>query len=234
VTEPSTHTEIDAVYRATVGAALCVIAVSAAGTGQGVSTLALALARRAAAGGRKTLLVELTTRGSAAAERLGAPRRDWSEAPGSAAAAQFDLGDGLTALPAPSLGRPPPLLREKNTLLGLRQSWLERFDLVILDLPPVLSANPHDIDAITAGSVADGVILSVMTRVTREADLIETVAQLRHGGIEILGVVANDRENPSLGDEIARELGRLRRVLPGPVRWLQRWVLSRKLLRRRL
>lgn len=234
MTLPATYSEIDAVYRATFGAQLRMIAVTAAGTGQGVSTLALALARRAAAGGRRTLLVELTTRGSAAAERLGAPRRDWSETPESVAAALTDLGDGLTALPAPSLGRPPPLLREKETLRALREAWLARFDLVILDLPPVLSANPHDIDAITAGGVADGVILSVMTRVTREADLIEAVAQLRHARIEILGVVANDRENPTLGDEIARELGRLRPLLPGPVRRLQRWVLGRKALQRRL
>ena len=234
MTLPATHVEIDAVYRATFGAALRVIAVTAAGPGQGASTLALALARRAAAGGRTALLVELTTRGSATAERLGVPRRDWTEAPESIAAAFTDLGGGLTVLPAPSLGRPPPLLREKDTLRALREAWLARFDVLILDLPPILSANPHDIDAITAGSVADGVILSVMTRVTREAELIEAVAQLRHAEIEILGVVANDRENPTLGDEIARELGRLQRLLPGPVRRLQRWILRRKLLRRRL
>lgn len=234
MTVPASLSEIDAVYRATLGAACRVIAVTAPATGQGASTLALALARRAAAGGRATLLVELTTRGSAAAERLGAPRRDWGASPESAAAALADLGDGLTALPAPSLGRPPPLLREKDTLRALREAWLARFDLVILDLPPVLSANPHDIDPITAASVADGAILSVMTRVTREADLIEAVEQLRHAEIAILGVVANDRENPTLAEEIARELGRLRRVLPGPVRRLQAWILSRRMLRRRL
>jgi Mrp family chromosome partitioning ATPase len=126
------------------------------------------------------------------------------------------------------------MLREKDTLATLRDRWLERFDVVILDLPPVLSANPHDIDAITAGSIADGVIVSVMTRVTREAELIEAVDQLRRAEIEIVGVVANDRENPTLGDEMAREIGRLRRVFPWPVRRLQRWLLSRKSLNRRL
>jgi Mrp family chromosome partitioning ATPase len=234
MTVPATYTEIDSVYRATFGADLKVVAVTAAGAGQGASTLALALARRAATGGKAALLVELTTRGSAVVDRFGLDRRDWSADPKTAEAATVDLGGGLCALPAPSLGRPPPLLREADSLKALRAAWLERFDLVVLDLPPVLSANPHDIDAITAGGVADGVVLSVMTRVTREAELIEATDQLRRAGIDLLGIVANDRENPTLGDEIARELGRLRRFAPWPIRRLQRWVLSRRSLRRRL
>jgi Mrp family chromosome partitioning ATPase len=234
MTVPAPYSEVDAVYRASFGSALRVVAVTAAGVGQGVSTLAMALARRAAAGGKSALIVELTTRGSALAERFEAPRRDWGDGPESMTAALREIGPGITGLPSPSLGRPPPMLREKDTLAALRDEWLKRFDVIILDLPPVLSANPHDIDAITAGGVADGVILSVMTRVTREAELIEAVDQLRRAEIDVLGVVANDRENPTLGDEMAREIGRLRRVLPWPVRRIQEWLLSRRSLNRRL
>lgn len=234
MTLPATYSEIDSVYRATFGAALRVVAVTAAGPGHGASTLALGLARRAAAGGKAALLVELTTRGSAVVERFGLDRRDWGADPEDAAAAMVDLGGGLAALPAPSLGRPPPLLREVDALKALREAWLTQFELVVIDLPPVLSTNPHEIDPITAGGVSDGVVLSVMTRVTRESELIEATDQLRHAGIDLLGIVANDRENPTLGDEIAREVGRFSRIAPGAIRRLQRWVLSRRSLGRRL
>jgi Mrp family chromosome partitioning ATPase len=231
---PAQHRELDAVYRAAFGGDLRVIAVTAPERGQGTSTLALALAERAAASGRSTLLVELTTRVSAVAERLGVVRRDWDERPDCAAAAIVPLAERLAVLPAPSLGRPAPLLREAAGLRLLRADWLARFDFVILDLAPVLSTDRDDIDAAMAAGVADGAILSLMTRVATETALIRSVDLLRRADVELLGVVANDRDNPTLGDEIAREIGRLRRLAPRPVARLQRWVRGRRLLQRRL
>lgn len=231
---PAQHRELDAVYRAAFGRDLRVIAVTAPERGQGTSTLALALAERAAASGRSTLLVELTTRVSAVADRLGVRRADWDERPERAAAAIVQVAERLAVLPAPSLGRPAPLLREAAGLRRLREDWLARFDFVILDLAPVLSTDRDDIDAAMAAGVADGAILSLMTRVATETALIRSVDLLRRAEVELLGVVVNDRDNPTLGDEIAREIGRLRRLAPGPVARLQRWVRGRRLLQRRL
>lgn len=231
---PSQQVDLDAVYRATVGADLRTVAVAAPAAGQGASTLALALASRAAGASRSTLLVELTTRGSAVTERFGTPRAGWDQRPESAAAAIVSLGPDLSALPSPSLGRPAPLLREAAALRLLREDWLARFQLVILDLPPVLSANPHDIDAITAASVADGVIVSVLARVTTEAELIKATEQLRRADVPVLGAVVNDRDNPTLGDEIAREMGRIESLAPVLISRLADWVRSRQALQRRL
>lgn len=226
--------DLDAVWRATFGTGLRMLAITAAAEHEGTSTLALTLARRGAAARRRTLLVELTTRGSALADGHGLDRQDWSEAEGSADAAMRAFGEGLTVLPAPSLGRPSPALREVETLRALRARWLDRFDLVVLDLPPLLAADPHDMDPVTAASVADGTVLSVMARVTRETALIGAADLLRRAGVSVLGAVVNDRDNPTLADEMAREAGRLAPLAPGMVRRLQDWLRRRKTLRGRL
>ncbi|MGF1563550.1 MAG: hypothetical protein ACFB3T_15380 [Geminicoccaceae bacterium] len=230
---PAQYHEVDAVYRATIGNDLRAIGVTAPREGHGVSTLAMALAERSALADRSTLLVELTTRASALTERHGVSRQDWTDAPGSAAQAWHTLRPGLTGLPSPSLSRPTPLLRERAVLARLRDEWLERFDLIIYDLPPVLATSQRQIDPLVAAANCNGVIISVTTRLTTEADLIACVDQLRRADAELLGIVVNDRENPALADEVARELGRLKRLHPGLIGRLQRWVRKRAFLHKR-
>ncbi len=80
-----------------------------------------------------------------------------------------------------------------NLLSGVRMRSLlailkERFDLVILDTPPVLATA----DAGILGSLADGVLLVVRAGQTDRAAAQRATAQLAGSGARVLGVVLND------------------------------------------
>ncbi len=80
-----------------------------------------------------------------------------------------------------------------NLLSGVRMRSLlamlkERFDLVILDTPPVLATA----DAGILGSLADGVLLVVRAGQTDRSAAQRATAQLASSGARVLGVVLND------------------------------------------
>jgi capsular exopolysaccharide synthesis family protein len=80
-----------------------------------------------------------------------------------------------------------------NLLSGMRMRSLlklltERFDLVILDTPPVLATA----DAGILGSLADGVLLVVRAGQTDKAAAQRATAQLAGSGARVMGVVLND------------------------------------------
>lgn len=230
---PSTmQAAIDAVYRVADVASLRSVGVTAPGPGDGATTLAAALALRAAAGERETLIVDL---GGGGASRLWqCPPTPWSNAAGSAEAAMQTVAPALTLLPAPGAGPIPPILRERSVLADLVRRWSERFDAVIVDLPPLEGAASFGADPVSAAQALDGVVISVMVRRTREAALIGTVETLAAAGVRTLGVVANDRDNPTLAAELGREARRLRRFLPALALRVERLVQASPLLSRRL
>ncbi len=80
-----------------------------------------------------------------------------------------------------------------NLLSGVRMRSLlttlkERFDLVILDTPPVLATA----DAGILGSLTDGVLLVVRAGQTDRSAAQRAVAQLGSSGARVFGVVLND------------------------------------------
>jgi capsular exopolysaccharide synthesis family protein len=80
-----------------------------------------------------------------------------------------------------------------NLLSGVRMRSLlkvltERFDLVVLDTPPVLATA----DAGILGSLADGVLLVVRAGQTDKAAAQRATSQLAGSGARVMGVVLND------------------------------------------
>jgi capsular exopolysaccharide synthesis family protein len=80
-----------------------------------------------------------------------------------------------------------------NLLSGVRmRSFLallkERYDLVVLDTPPVLATA----DAGILGSLTDGVLLVVRAGQTDRSAAQRATAQLASSGARVLGVVLND------------------------------------------
>ena len=80
-----------------------------------------------------------------------------------------------------------------NLLSGVRMRSLmavlkERYDLVILDTPPVLATA----DAGILGSLCDGVLLVVRAGQTDKAAAQRATAQLASSGARVMGVVLND------------------------------------------
>jgi Mrp family chromosome partitioning ATPase len=79
---------------------------------------------------------------------------------------------------------------------ALLQTLMQRFDLVILDTPPVLATA----DARILGGLTDGVLLVVRAGQTDRVAAQRAQTQLTQAGAKLLGVVLNDPGGEISGD----------------------------------
>lgn len=220
---PTNYSEVDALYRQIVASGAKRLAVTAAGSGEGVTTTAYALARRATQAGRKVLLIDLNPYRSAFGEILGLGRPDW--APGDLASvdtAISELGSGtLSALPSPDPERVGQSFKEPEIIVQMLDHLALRFDLIVVDLAPVRVRNARNIPPLAVCRAVGSVMFCVMARATSQSDAQEAITAIEDEGATLLGAVINDRNNPSLGEEMERESRRLERVFPRLAAWLQ-------------
>jgi Mrp family chromosome partitioning ATPase len=228
---PLHQSELEQLYLRTVGAGLRSIAVTAPDIGAGVSTIAWGLARRAAAGGRRTLLVEFNSARPMLARQADVRALDWSLHDSSAEGALVPLqGELLTVLPAPLRMSTNLASREKAVIEAALCAWMARFDLVVCDVPSVNGQHPGNLPVHSLCAACDGTLLVVLAGRTRANDLETAANSLAAGGARVCGCVANDRFNPSLARELSRETRRLDRHAPRIARWIRRRIARNELL----
>jgi Mrp family chromosome partitioning ATPase len=162
--------------------------------GEGTSTLARELARRAAARGTSVVLLRLPANGEAAAagDRADATLADdlrdldslvqelWRSRPPEGPA-ELVLGAGAVAA---LRGSRPERERLVRTLKA-------RFDLVWVDAPPVLAAT----ESLLLAPATDGVVLVVEAEATRRPVARAAVERIRDSGAPILGMLFNKRRH---------------------------------------
>ena len=209
---PIHYEELETIYAASLGGDQNTVAVTSADHGEGVSIVAYALARRAAAAGRRTLLVDLNTETSTVASRLGLEEMDWSPSDDSANDSIIHLeGVSLSVLSAPKASANILNARDDAKLKAAMMRWRDQFDCIVLDTSPLTRLNQNNILPDMAASVCDGAIFVVLAGRTPETKVSEAVLRLRSAGANIVGAVINDRHNPGLADELCRETRRLDR-----------------------
>lgn len=226
---PIHHPELEAVFRQTVGKSARTICVTAATLGEGVTTFALALARRGAAGGLKTLFVDADVARGHATSLLGLSPRFWSPSELSPRTVVRVERYGFGVLPAP-IGADPLTFRSRDTLRRMFDAALKDFDLIVVDTTAIGDATDYSIPAEVVAAACDATILVVLANVTSEHLVRMAVSRLAAADARLWGAVMNDRSNPSLADELCRQAGRLAPVAPGLARSLQRLVRSSALL----
>ena len=129
----------------------------------------------------------------------------------------------LWTLDVPSGTRLHALLNDGQRLPEASAQWLADFDSVIFDCPPFETAQPAIYTPLTA-SAAEAVILVTMPGAVARNGLEEVLKWLTESGAVVSALVLNDKFNPTLAQEMIREANRLRRILPGLVRYLTRKV----------
>jgi protein-tyrosine kinase len=212
---PIHYTEIEDIYTRTLGSGVSTLAVAAAEDGEGVSTLSYALARRAAAMGHKTLLVDFNRRMPSVGQRLGIATCEWSPGNPSAQSKIITLSrTGLSVLPASRGGIENLNARETSTLSACFQQWKEQFDFVIADTSPLTIQNQENYPPENVCAACEGTILVVLTGRTSETRVLEACNKLRSSNVNVLGAVLNDRHAPALADELIRETRRLDGTIP--------------------
>ncbi|HEY5789993.1 MAG TPA: capsular biosynthesis protein [Gammaproteobacteria bacterium] len=214
---PIHYAELESIYHRTLARGTRALALTCAAGGEGVTTLARALAERAAAGGRRTLLVDTNLAHPALHGHYGSPREAWSPADYADALHLADV-PGLTLLTAPLDGGEFGF-RDPGALQAALHDWLQSFDVVIADTSPVNRRNRRNIPAEAVCGAFPATLMVVLAAATPESALVEAHQRLAAAGATLAGAVLNDRHLPGLASELCRETRRLDRLLPRTMAW---------------
>ena len=233
---PYHNIEIEQIYSQVFHPPGRAIALCAANAGEGVTSVALALAERNLLAGRKTLIVDLNLYQptlSKVTNIVLLPTPSASRSTILAAPQLISLPDNcrvMTGIPAPEDRNQILKLRQPGTLEHCINSWLQSYDDVIIDTSPLNRVNAGNIPAERVAAACDGAVMVVLANHTNEAMLNSAIDKLGCADAKLLGCVFNDRDNPALTDEIIREAQRLPRWLRRLCRPLITWLSNHPLL----
>jgi Mrp family chromosome partitioning ATPase len=176
-------------------AGLKMLAITGVVRHEGRTTLAITLARSAAAAGMRVVLVDCDFDHPELAQRLGLDiASGWQDvAAGEVALAEVairSLDDGITLLPLTSSGQTARLSLDDPSVRSLLDQCRSRFDLVILDHGPQLQLTR----ATNEKPIVDAAIV-VWDRRTQALDAAQEVARsLQAAGVEAIGIAENFSE----------------------------------------
>lgn len=203
---------VELIYQASVGAGARVVAVIGVEAGDGASSCARALAERSARAPSRTLLVDASD-SPQPVDPSAAPE------PETENIQWFRLGDGEDE---PLRLRSPEMLRRLWT--EAHRDW----ETVVIDCGPAIEDRDYPVPGSLAARSADAVIFVCLGgKSTKE--LIDA-ARAAIGPVNILGIVVNGRDLPTVGSEVAREAHRLKRFFPKFARRLAEWAMQSKIL----
>jgi capsular exopolysaccharide synthesis family protein len=171
-----------------------VIVVTSSVAGEGKSTTAANLAIMLAETGQRILLIEADLRRPRLAEYLGLERAVGLT---NVAAGQVSIDDvlqpwgagGLTVLASGSIPPNPSELLGSHSMRDIISSLRERFEMIIIDTPPLLPVT----DGAVVAAFADGVVVVVRYGKTSRSQLAQSIKALESVDARVLGAVLNMR-----------------------------------------
>lgn len=169
-----------------------IIATTSACPQEGKSCVTVNLAFALAQSGERVLLIDADMRCPTIASKIGI-----ASTPGLSnaligesldAIVQRDvLCENLSVIPAGDVPPNPSELLGSDMMVALLSACAQKYDYVLIDLPPVLAVA----DPIILSPKVDGVIVIVRHARTHRRDLTESVRQLKFANASILGFVYN-------------------------------------------
>ena len=207
---PIHYAEVETIYSQTIGAGYRSIAVTSAVAGEGKTSLAEALVKRAHIVDKKVLLVEMNTFNPVISERLRQLQLYTHQDNQVFAIEQ----QGFSFLPAPQKLKNVLKYRESNLLRTSITQWLNEFDCIVFDTAPLTALNQSNISSEVICEVCDGTVLIVEAGKTPANMIQESIEKLKTKKANLIGSVINDKSNPSLLTEMLRESARLNCFFP--------------------
>lgn len=229
---PPQNMEIERIYSQVLAPGKRAIAITSANSGEGVSSVALAMAQRNLLAGHSTLVVDLNLHRPAFRGvlelPLPAPEAGLLDPP--QLITQQEETVAVLGIPAPARREAVMKLRNPGVLEDCIAGWRQEFDTVIFDTSPVNHINASIIPPERVAAACEGSVLVVLAGHTTEAMVFSAAEKMRAAGAQLLGCVLNDRDNPSLKDELLREVRRLEPRFGRIAGQLGRWIKQNKLL----
>lgn len=169
--------------------------------GDGKTTTAVNLAITVALSGRSVLLIDADMRRANLHKMLGVEREpglaDILTGSRTADVIQSTVVNGLSFLSAGVPSVPPTELLDTERMRQLLETGTERFDVIILDTPPVLATT----DPVVIAPNCDAVLVVASADKTDFRALSQTESTLEAVGVPIGGIIFNryDAEKASIG-----------------------------------
>ena len=108
---------------------------------------------------------------------------------------------------------------------------LSHYDQVIVDLAPMPDIGEAAVPAGIGASACDAVILVCRTYAVTQSEVEQAVKSLADNEAKIAGLVMNDQNAPTVGQELIREFERISWMLPkGVQEFVERKIASTKVL----
>lgn len=169
------------------------LGMAAAASGEGVTTMVLAVARNLADQGRRIVLVDANWSNPQLASSLGLlPQFGWEDTLGGNVPLEEvvieSLGDGLAVLP---VCRPPACTIAPSEVADSLEILAREFDVVLVDLGPLVDVEPEDAASHTVAARMDAVILVQDVRVTTPSRLAEVRRRLAAANVRLSGTIQN-------------------------------------------
>lgn len=204
MTIPATHTEIEQIFIKAELANCQSLCITSTQSGEGATSLAIALTERYLLAGYRTLIVDLNVH-KPSFNSLDIPSLEnnafWLEYTGSRQC--------FTGVPSP-LNAPERLDYKRPGFLKKNiNDWSKNYDRIVIDTSPLLNINKGNIPAQIVATACDQTILTVLAGVTNKHDIAQAMKILTSNKITVLGTVLNTKEQPSLIIELCREVNRL-------------------------
>ncbi len=95
--------------------------------------------------------------------------------------------EGIDLLPSGPVPEDPTKLVESRKIQGILTALIQRYDLVIIDTPPILAVN----DALIIGRLADATVMVMGAGAVSFSAFEHTKDQLDRAGIDLVGIILN-------------------------------------------
>jgi Mrp family chromosome partitioning ATPase len=227
-----TSVEIDRIYSQLSKKDIRSVAITSANSGEGVTSIAMALAQRSLLAGYSTLLIDLNLYHPSIKAVINLD--ETVSKPNLFNKPELVYLDNTSivviGIPAPSERASRMKLREHGVLEQHIKEWQKSFDRVIIDTSPLNKVNANNIAPERVAAACDGCLVVVLAGSTTESMFVSAIDKLRSTSVTIIGTIFNDRDNPSLKNELIRESRRLKPLLNSLANYLESWLLKNRFL----
>ena len=189
------------------------VALTSARRHEDVSAFTYALARRAAAAGVKTLLVDFNMKHPDQSQNLALEDSVWSPGHAFTKSNIVSLSNtNLSVLGAPCNVQDTWSFQNQHKLHAMLRDMEMDYDLIIADMPSLLDHETERQTEILCAAF-EHTLLVTMASQTVETDISSARDLLEKGGANIMGAVMNDKYTPSMVDELIRQINKTRPIL---------------------
>lgn len=203
MTISATHAEIEQLYLASELNEHKSICVTACHSGDGVTSVAAALAERYLLAGHSTLYVDLNLFNPAFKDVNVLHEPD-----GEHLIEHVETNRMFVGVPAPRQASTQLAYKDPTTLSKVISQWLGNYDRVIVDTSPILNINKGNIPAQSVASACDTTLLVVAYGETSTHHLEQAKSLLSGTSINLMGAIMNMKHTPSFSQELTRQINK--------------------------